>query len=71
MKDRLTGFGGTGNTYVFQDLIEFSDLAKRIFDDPGRARRKVPACTGLIAVANSDAVVSDLAMLKGDKRELI
>jgi 5-methyltetrahydropteroyltriglutamate--homocysteine methyltransferase len=64
VKDRLTGFGGTGNTYVFQDLVDFPDLAKRVFDDPGRARRKAPACTGPIAAVNSTAVQDDLTMLK-------
>jgi 5-methyltetrahydropteroyltriglutamate--homocysteine methyltransferase len=63
VKDRLTGFGGSGNTYVFQDLVEFPELAQRVFADPGRARRKAPACTGPIAMADADAVQDDLRML--------
>ena len=63
VKDRLTGFGGTGNTYVFQDLVDFPELAQRVFADPGRARRKAPACTSPIAMADSSAVQDDLAML--------
>ena len=51
VKDRLTGFGGTSNTFVYQDLAEFPNLAQRVFGDPGRSRRKTPACTGPIAVA--------------------
>ncbi|HEY6894213.1 MAG TPA: hypothetical protein VI258_08600, partial [Rhodanobacteraceae bacterium] len=38
VKDRLEGFGGTGNTFVYQDLAEFPNLAKRVFGDPGRSR---------------------------------
>ena len=44
VKDRLAGFGGTGNTFVYQDLADFPNLAKRVFGDPGRSRRKTPAC---------------------------
>ena len=44
IKDRLAGFGGTGNTFVYQDLAEFPKLAQKVFGDPGRSRRKTPAC---------------------------
>ena len=44
IKDRLAGFGGTGNTFVYQDLAQFPRLEKRVFGDPGRSRRKTPAC---------------------------
>src|SRR5262245_45873659 len=50
IKDRLEGFGGTGNTFVYQDLSEFPRLEKRVFGDPGRSRRKTPACNAPIAV---------------------
>ena len=33
VKDRLAGFGGTGNTFVYQDLVDFPNLAKRVFSD--------------------------------------
>ena len=39
IKDRLGGFGGTGNTFVYQDLAEFPRLEKKVFGDPGRSRR--------------------------------
>ena len=39
IKDRLAGFGGTSNSFVYQDLIDFPELARRVFGDPGRARR--------------------------------
>ena len=31
VKDRLSGFGGTGNTFVYQDLAAFPRLAQRVF----------------------------------------
>src|SRR6266536_618236 len=40
VKDRLAGFGGSGNTFVYQDLAAFPNLARRVFGDPGRSRRK-------------------------------
>src|SRR5204863_10088481 len=64
VKDRLSGFGGTSNTFVYQDLAEFPRLAQRVFGDPGRSRRKAPACTGPIAVADPKAAQSDVTHLK-------
>src|ERR1700753_2433685 len=49
VKDRLSGFGGSGNTYVFQDLADYPRSAARVFGDPGRRVRKAPACHGPIA----------------------
>lgn len=63
IKDRLTGFGGTGNSYVFQDLEEFPGVKERIFADKGRRRRKTPSCNGPIAVKDMDAVHEDARML--------
>ena len=53
IKDRLAGFGGEGNTFVYQDLATFPRLAKRVFGDPGRSRRKTPACNAPITRARS------------------
>lgn len=64
IKDRLTGFGGTGNTFVYQDLAEFPKLAERVFGDPGRSRRKTPACNGPIAVGDAAAPQVDADNLK-------
>ena len=63
VKDRLSGFGGTGNTFVYQDLVEFPNLAKRVFGDPGRSRRKTPACNGPITVSDGAAVRIDVENL--------
>ena len=64
VKDRLSGFGGTSNSFVYQDLVEFPNMAKRVFGDPGRSRRKTPACNGPISVADPDAVRRDVDNLK-------
>jgi 5-methyltetrahydropteroyltriglutamate--homocysteine methyltransferase len=64
VKDRLSGFGGTGNTFVYQDLVEFPNLAKRVFGDPRRSRRKTPACNGTITVSDSAAVRIDVENLR-------
>jgi 5-methyltetrahydropteroyltriglutamate--homocysteine methyltransferase len=62
--DRLSGFGGTGNTFVYQDLADFPNLAKRVFGDPGRSRRKTPACNSAIAVRDKQAAQTDAAHLQ-------
>src|SRR5437764_15385818 len=59
IKDRLAGFGGTGNTFVYQDLVEFPELAKRVFGDRGRSRRQTPACNAPISVRDALAAKTD------------
>ncbi len=64
VKDRLTGFAGSSNSFVYQDLADFPNLAKRVFGDPGRSRRQTPACTGPIAVGDPGASLADVDNLK-------
>ena len=64
VKDRLDGFGGTGNTFVYHDLADFPRLEKRVFGDPGRSRRKTPACNAAISVRDGQAPVTDTDNLK-------
>ena len=64
VKDRLDGFGGTGNTFVYGDLAAFPNLARRVFGDPGRSRRKTPACNAPIAVRDPGAAEADVANLQ-------
>jgi 5-methyltetrahydropteroyltriglutamate--homocysteine methyltransferase len=64
IKDRLAGFGGTGNTFVYQDLAGFPNLAKRVFGDPGRSRRKTPACNAAISVRDPQAAQADVDHLR-------
>jgi 5-methyltetrahydropteroyltriglutamate--homocysteine methyltransferase len=64
VKDRLAGFGGAGNTFVYQDLADYPNLAKRVFGDPGRSRRKTPACNAAIGVREAHAAKTDVDNLK-------
>jgi len=64
VKDRLSGFGGSGNTFVYQDLVAFPNLAKRVFGDPGRSRRKTPACNAPIGVRDPEAARRDVEHLQ-------
>jgi 5-methyltetrahydropteroyltriglutamate--homocysteine methyltransferase len=70
VKDRLDGFGGTGNTFVYQDLADFPNLAKRVFGDPGRSRRKTPACNAPISVRDAAAAGDDVANLHAALRNV-
>jgi 5-methyltetrahydropteroyltriglutamate--homocysteine methyltransferase len=63
IKDRLNGFGGAGNSYVFQDIEDFPTVKERIFADPGRKKRSAPACNGPITVKDMTAVETDAATL--------
>jgi len=64
VKDRLAGFGGTGNTFVYKDLADFPKLQQRVFGDPGRSRRKTPACNAPISVHDGAAAIEDVDNLK-------
>lgn len=63
IKDRLNGFGGSENRYVFADLAEFPDLARRVGEDPSRQHRKAPGCIGPISVRDLEAPLEDIANL--------
>ncbi len=63
-KDRLTGFGGQSHPLQYQDLVDFPGMARRVFGDPGRARRKTPACTGPVAVRDTAAATTDADNLR-------
>jgi 5-methyltetrahydropteroyltriglutamate--homocysteine methyltransferase len=64
VKDRLAGFGGTSQPLQYQDLVDFPDLAKRVFGDPGRSRRRTPACNGPIGVRDARAAETDAQNLR-------
>jgi 5-methyltetrahydropteroyltriglutamate--homocysteine methyltransferase len=63
IKDRLNGFGGTGNSFLFQDIEDFPETKARISADPGRKHRKTPACNAPIGVKDMDAPRIDAARL--------
>ena len=64
IKDRLSGFGGESVPRPYQDLVEFPSMAKRVFNDPGRSRRKTPGCNAEIKVSDRQAAVDDVNNLK-------
>jgi 5-methyltetrahydropteroyltriglutamate--homocysteine methyltransferase len=64
VKDRLDGFGGASYPLAYQDLVDFPDLAARVFNDPGRSRRKTPACDRPISVKDPEAVRTDILNLR-------
>jgi 5-methyltetrahydropteroyltriglutamate--homocysteine methyltransferase len=70
VKDRLAGFGGTGNTFRYQDLNDFPVLEKKVFGDPGRSRRKTPGCNAPIAVRDAEAAIQDADNLKAAVAEV-
>ncbi len=63
IKDRLRGFGGESKPLVYQDLVGFPEFARRVFGDPGRARRRTPGCNGPISVRDPEAAEIDVANL--------
>jgi 5-methyltetrahydropteroyltriglutamate--homocysteine methyltransferase len=44
--------------------VDFPELAKRVFGDPGRSRRRTPACNGPITVRDARAAETDVENLK-------
>src|SRR5439155_1171910 len=48
----------------YRDLVDFPGMARRVFGDPGRARRKTPACTGPVALRDPEAARADVANLQ-------
>jgi 5-methyltetrahydropteroyltriglutamate--homocysteine methyltransferase len=63
VKDRLNGFGGTSNSFVFQDLVGFPRSQQRVFGDPGRKTRKTPGCNGPISVRDFQSPKADVENL--------
>jgi 5-methyltetrahydropteroyltriglutamate--homocysteine methyltransferase len=68
IKDRLNGFGGASQALQYRDLVDFPEMAKRVFGDPGRSRRKTPACTGPISLRDPAAAKADVDNLKAAVR---
>lgn len=69
IKDRLNGFGGTGNSFAFQDIEDFPTTKERVFSDPGRKHRKTPACNAPITVKDMTAVTRDAQALNASLRK--
>jgi 5-methyltetrahydropteroyltriglutamate--homocysteine methyltransferase len=71
--DRLDGFGGTSQPLTYSDLVDFPELQRKVFGDPGRSRRRTPACDGPIAVRDPERARVDVehftAALEGAQTE--
>ena len=63
VKDRLGGFGGSGGSYVFQDLVDFPEVAARVAANPGRKARRAPACNGPIEIVDRVSPKTDVDTL--------
>jgi 5-methyltetrahydropteroyltriglutamate--homocysteine methyltransferase len=70
VKDRLNGFGGTSHPLQYRDLVDFPEMAKRVFGDPGRSRRKTPACTGPISLRDPASAQVDVDNLSAALRSV-
>jgi 5-methyltetrahydropteroyltriglutamate--homocysteine methyltransferase len=64
IKNRLNGFGGSSLPLRYRDLVDHPDIASRVFGDPGRSRRKTPACTGPVTSRDIEAVRADVTNLR-------
>jgi 5-methyltetrahydropteroyltriglutamate--homocysteine methyltransferase len=64
VKDRFNGFGGTGNSFAFQDIEDYPNTKARVFADPGRKHRKTPACNGPVSIRDVEAPTMDAERLK-------
>jgi 5-methyltetrahydropteroyltriglutamate--homocysteine methyltransferase len=69
VKDRLTGFDGTGRPMTSTEMIEFPELYA---DTGGRSplsRAKMPACNGPVELRDTSAVHKDIANLKASVKD--
>src|SRR5262249_54463900 len=55
---------GASHPLQYRDLVDFPGMAKRVFGDPGRARRKTPTCTSPITLRDPGAARADVANLE-------
>jgi 5-methyltetrahydropteroyltriglutamate--homocysteine methyltransferase len=62
--DRLDGFGGTSQPLTYADLVEFPVLQRKVFGDPGRSRRRTPACDAPVTVKDPEAAKVDVEHLQ-------
>jgi 5-methyltetrahydropteroyltriglutamate--homocysteine methyltransferase len=65
VKDRLTGFGGTGRPLAVTEMIEYPEVFDSIAGDEAVGRMmNQPACIGPVSLRDPDAVHKDIANLK-------
>ena len=68
VKDRLTGFGGRASRSSTATCVDFPEMAKRVFGDPGprRGARRRPA-TAPSRVRDSAAAQADVGQPPGGR----
>ena len=61
--ERLEGFGGQSTLPRLRDLVDYPEVAKRCFDDPGNQHINAnrPACNGPVALKDRTAAQTDIA----------
>jgi 5-methyltetrahydropteroyltriglutamate--homocysteine methyltransferase len=64
ISDRLDGFGGTSQPLTYADLVDFPVLQRKVFGDPGRSRRRTPACDAPVTVKDPEAAKVDVEHLQ-------
>jgi 5-methyltetrahydropteroyltriglutamate--homocysteine methyltransferase len=70
VKDRLTGFGGTGRPIMTVEGSEFPELSPATADGQTlMASIKLPACNGPVTLADAEAVHKDIANLKASVQD--
>jgi 5-methyltetrahydropteroyltriglutamate--homocysteine methyltransferase len=64
--DRLTGFGGTSNPPKLSDILEFPNVSRTYFNDPGvkSLNKHRPACNGPVASRGTADAEADIAHFK-------
>jgi 5-methyltetrahydropteroyltriglutamate--homocysteine methyltransferase len=61
--ERLSGFGGTSTLPRLADLLDYPEVAKRCFDDPGNQHTNAnrPACNGPVALEDDSGARIDIS----------
>ena len=64
--ERLTGFGGTSNLPKLSDILEYPNVAKAYFTDPGvqSLNKNRPACDGPVASKGIEDAETDIAYFR-------
>ena len=64
--ERLTGFGGTSNLPKLSDILEYPNVAKVWFTDPGvvSLNRNRPACNGPVSSKGIEGAETDIACFR-------
>jgi 5-methyltetrahydropteroyltriglutamate--homocysteine methyltransferase len=70
VKDRLTGFGGTGRALAIAEMIEFPEVFEAMSGrNTSRRVMNHPGCNGPVSLRDPDAVQKDIANLKNAVRD--